>query len=216
MIFLCCFQFRLRASIGVTAIAAVIFIIFLTGLFSIAGLACFYRLRFGKYEAGKDRLIIERKTFWKKCPGVKVFRESEQAEKDQGGTIFFSIPWMMIRYIDDDPNRLTVHEDEEYIVKYGWLSARFRRTKWWFFSAWLFYELLRACFYGGAQNHPRTQLVGLLMIEVLAFIGLICTKPFESRRLNAVMVYMLSISKIATLAISVCFDPRYVSHLPGI
>ena len=54
-----------------------------------------------------------------------------------------------------------------------------------------------------------TQVFGLLVVEFVALIALIVLKPFEASRLNTLMVYILGISKIATLALSAAFDAQF-------
>ncbi|KAI9749737.1 MAG: hypothetical protein M4579_006765 [Chaenotheca gracillima] len=208
MMFLTMFQFSDKGPGGVTAVAALVFLIFFVGMLSIVAYACFYRLRLGRYQSEPDRLHFERKPF-KKVPWFGVMRDSQLDEKSQEKIFVGSLPWWRVHYVDHEPNRISVHDDEDYTRQFGWLSARFRRTRWWFFAAWVFYEFLRACFYGGAAGHPMTQIVGLLIIEIVAFVAMVILKPFEATRLNVIMVYMLGASKIATLALSATFDVRY-------
>ncbi|MCJ1363715.1 hypothetical protein MMC16_002824 [Acarospora aff. strigata] len=210
MIFLTLFQFTYRLSAGVTAISAIVFIVFLAGILTLAGYACYYRLRFGRYASEPDRLNIERRKVLKVIPRYGFVRESQKQEEKHAHKVFGgSLPWWRIHYIDHDSNRLHVHEDEDYLQKFGWLAARFRRTKWWFFAVWIVYEFVRACFYGGAAGYPMTQVFGLLVVEFIAWIATMIMKPFEGARLNALMVYLLGFSKVATLALSAAFDARF-------
>lgn len=210
MIFLALFQFTYRLSAGVTAISAIVFIVFLAGMLALAGCACYYRLRFGSYISEPDRLNIERKKVLKVVPWYGFSRESQKDEEKNAHKVFNgSLPWWRVHYIDDDSHRLSVHEDEDYQKKFGWLAARFRRTRWWFFAVWIVYEFVRACFYGGAAGHPMTQVFGLLAVEIIAWIAVIVMKPFEGARLNALVVYVLGFSKVATLALSAAFDARF-------
>ncbi|KAH0543204.1 hypothetical protein FGG08_002465 [Glutinoglossum americanum] len=208
MVFLAIFQFTLPGSIGAKAIAAIVFTAFLGGLVTIAIYACYYRLRFGRFQSEPDRLNFEGKRVGG-IPWFVTIRESQRGEKDSSRNFTSSIPWWRIHFIDDDPQRTPVHEDEDYIGKFGWLAARFRRTRWWFFAAWLVYEFVRACLYAAARTNPMAQVFGLLVVEIVALMAIIACKPFESSRLNALMVYLLGFSKVATLALSVAFDVRY-------
>ncbi|KAI9822937.1 MAG: hypothetical protein M1832_002962 [Thelocarpon impressellum] len=214
MIFLTLFQSSYKGAAGVTAIAALIFVLWFVGTLALAGYACFYRLRFGHYQSEPDRLNLEAKKVWKVVPWLRTYRDSDLADKSVARASVGSMPWWRVRYVDNDPGRLTVHEDEDYIKKYGWLAARFRRTRWWFFAVWLIYEFVRACFYGGAAGRPATQVFGLLVVEVLALVGLIILKPFEGARLNALVVYALGFSKVAVTGLSAAFDTRF--NLPRI
>ncbi|KAI9721306.1 MAG: hypothetical protein M1812_002468 [Candelaria pacifica] len=213
MIFLTIFQFSYKSSVGVTAIAAIVFLIFFAGMFSIVGYACFYRLRFGRFASEPDRLNMEKTKGWANIPWYGVRRESQRAKAMQQ-TSAGSIPWIRFYYLDKDKQRPSVHEDEHYTKKFGWLAARFRRTRWWFFVVWLVYEFIRACFYGGAVGHPMTQVFGLLAVEIVALIAIVAIKPFEGARLNSLMVYMLGFSKITTLGLSAAFHVRF--NLPRI
>lgn len=210
MIFLALFQFTYRLSAGVTAISAIVFIVFLAGMLALTGYACYYRLRFGRYASEPDRLNIERKKVLKVITWYAFTRESKRDEEKNAHKVFNgSLPWWRVHYVDRDSHRLSVHDDEDYQKKFGWLAARFRRTRWWFFAVWIVYEFIRACFYGGAAGHPMTQVFGLLAVEIIAWIAIIAIKPFEGARLNALMVYLLGFSKVATLALSAAFDARF-------
>ena len=209
MIFLTLFQFTYKGSAGVTAIAVIVFLLFFAGLFGIAAYACFYRLRLGRYATSPDRIHLEKTKALGFLPWYGFTRESSRSEKSNPRPSAGSIPGWRVSYIDEDPQRLDVHHDEDFNMKFGWLSARFRRTRWWFFAVWIVYEFVRACFYGGAAGYPMTQVFGLLAVECIALIAIIAMKPFEGARLNALMVYLLGFSKVATLALSAAFDARF-------
>ncbi|KAI9844735.1 MAG: hypothetical protein M1838_002055 [Thelocarpon superellum] len=209
MILLTLFQSSYKGTVAVTALAAIVFVLFLGGTLVIAGYACFYRLRHGHYLSAPDRLHFQRTMVWKVVPWVGSFRESQGGEKGSDRVSLGSIPWRHVRYVDHDPQRVTVHEDEAFIRKFGWLAARYRRTRWWFFAVWLIYEFVRACFYGGAAAHPMTQVFGLLVVEIIAFIAIIKLKPFEGTRLNVIMVYLLGFSKVFTTGLSATFVTQF-------
>ncbi|MCJ1283161.1 hypothetical protein MMC26_002488 [Xylographa opegraphella] len=209
IMFLTLFQFVYKGSGGVTAIAAIVFLIFFVGMLGIAGYACYYRVRFGKYSTSADRLHLERTKALGFMPWYGFSRESRRSEKIGPKPSAGSLPWWRITYDDHDPERREVHGDEDYIKKFGWLSARFRRTKWWFFSVWLIYEFIRACFYGAAAGQPLVQVFGLLIVEFIAFVTVIFVRPFEGARLNTLMVYVLGFSKVSTVALSAAFDSHF-------
>jgi len=209
MMFLTLFEFAYKGSAGVTAIAALVFIVFFVGMFGIAGYALFYRLRLGRYESVPERLHLEKKKGFGPLPWYGFELESHRSEKSDQKVSAGSLPWWNIHYVEEDPQRLEVHQDEDYTTKFGWLAARFRRTRWWFFALWLVYEFVRACFYGGAAGRPLTQVFGLLVVEFIALIVIVTLKPFEGARLNALMVYLLGFSKVATVALSAAFDARF-------
>ncbi|KAL8731139.1 MAG: hypothetical protein Q9181_004408 [Wetmoreana brouardii] len=209
IIYLTLFQFTYKGSGGVTAIATLVFLLFFLGLFIAAGYACFYRLRYGHYELKQDRMHFESTKALGSVPWIRLVCESRRSEKSESKASFVSMPWWSVHYISEDTQRIEVHEDEDYIVKFGWLYARFRRTRWWFFALWLIYEFVRASFYGGAAGHPMTQVFGLMVVEFIALITIVMLRPFEGARLNALMVYVLGFSKVATLALSAAFDIRF-------
>ena len=203
------FQLSIHGAAGVMAVAVLIFLIFLFGVLGIAGYACFYRLRFGHYESSPDRLYLKGKKAMKFLPWFGAVRKSSledaEASKRPGG----GMPFFRVRYIDNDPGRTTVHQDQAYIKKFGWLSARYRRTRWWFFAVWAGYQLVRACFIGGASGSPQAQVFGLFVVEIIALIAIVWINPFEGARNTALSVYMLGISKVATAGLSIAFLPSF-------
>ena len=209
MTFLALFQLTYRGSAGVTALAVIVLLILMVGLFGVAGYACYARLRFGRFEIVGDRLHLEKIKAPGLVPWCQLELGSRRSEKSDPGISLGSIPCWKIHYVAEDGRKLEVHEDEDYVRRFGWLSARFRRSRWWFFAAWLAYEFVRACFYGGAAGAPMNQVFGLLAIEFIALVAIVWTKPFEGARLNLIMVYLLGFSKVATLALSAAFDARF-------
>ena len=209
MMFLAMFEFTFWGHGGVTAIAALVFIIILVSTIYWAFIACHERLRLGHYEVKSNRFHFEKRRFLGFVPWLGFELDSRRSQKSDLRPSLCSLPIKSIHYFSHDPQRIGVHQDEEFVKRRGWLTARFRRTRWWFFTAWLLYEFIRACFYAGAAGHPMTQVFGLLVVEIFALITIIAAKPFEGARLNALMVYLLGFSKVATLALSAAFDPRF-------
>lgn len=202
------YQFSYGGKSGIIAIAAIVFITFFFGMLALSFYACYFRLRFGNYASSPDRVHLQRKRVMKFIPWYGLVRESNMEESDKAKTSG-SISFFRVHYIDQDKERQSVHQDEEYTMRFGWLSARYRRTRWWFFSFWVVYQFVRACFVGGARNNPAAQVFGNLVVEIIAFIALIWINPFEGSRNTALAVYMLGISKVATAGLSVAFLPRY-------
>jgi hypothetical protein len=205
MIFLTLFQFTYGGAASVLAIGAIVFIIFFVGIFGIAGYACYYRLRVGNWVSEPDRINLERTKVLKFIPWYHFHRASKanDPEKIYAG----SLPGWKLSHNAETAK--SIHEDDEYTKKFGWLASRFRRTKWWFFAAWLGYEFVRACFYAGASGHPMVQVFALLVIEFIAFMAIIKIRPYEGQRLNVIMVYLLGFSKVATVALSAAFDVSF-------
>jgi hypothetical protein len=197
MLYLALFQFTLGGFAGVLAIAAVVFSIFTLGLLGVAVYALYYRLRHDRLVADSARLNVER--------GIG----DNPSTLDEKGSPKFSIPFRRFCFSNADSDLPHVHDDTDFTNKFGWLSARFRRSKWWFFAFWLVYELVRACFYGGAAGESQTQVFGLLAWEILSLVIIVWMRPFESNRLNFIMVYALGFSKVASVALSSAFDARF-------
>ncbi|KAF2655494.1 TRP-domain-containing protein [Lophiostoma macrostomum CBS 122681] len=218
MVFLCLFQFTYLAAPGPVAVACIVFLIMLFGLGGLAGYACSYRIKFGQYVSEPDRVHLEKKKILKFIPWYGVSRASNSPtseEKAHSG----SLRWWRVRAASESEK--SIHDDEDFTKKFGWLASRFRRTRWWFFVVWLVYEFIRACFLAGASGHPMTQVFGLLVVEFFAFVGIIILRPFEGQRLNLLVVYVLGFSKVATVALSAAFDhefnlPRIITTVIGV
>nr|POF05890.1 putative membrane protein [Quercus suber] len=220
MMFLTIFQFTYSSSDGVKAIAAIVFIIFLVGVIALALQAVLSKKTKDGLDS-KSRFRIERRTLLSgKVPWYSINRNHldpeahfDQPIESQERPKFAWARMKSVMSLHTEEPKVdqshNIHDDEEYIMKHGWLAARFRRSRWWFFTAWIGYEFLRAAFYGGASGSPLVQTFGLLVIECLAFVFVLWAKPFEGRRLNVLVVYCLGISKIATVALSAAFDVQF-------
>ncbi|KFX93587.1 hypothetical protein V490_04776 [Pseudogymnoascus sp. VKM F-3557] len=223
MMTLSIYQFTISGPAGVIAIAAIVFSAFFAGLLGIAAYCCYHRLRFGSYETGIDHVIISRKKVWKFIPWPVFSWHSKASDADETAAthvdslpVLGSFPVFVVRYVDYDPQRQSVHEDTHFIKRYGWLSARFRRTRWWFFTLWFLYQFVRACFVGGASRNPEAQVIGLLVVEIIAVIVVIALRPFEGNRNTALGVYLLGLSKVVTAGLSIAFLPRYnLARIPA-
>ena len=228
LMFLTIFQFTYDSSASVKAIAAIVFVIFIIGIPGIAAYAFYYKRHFtGKHATGGPAQV-EHKKLLGVIPVVpkKTTRalasEAEQLPDSKSSTKPF---WKREKSADSEINPAddvdNIHDYDDYTMKFGWLVSRFRRTRWWFFTVWIFYELLRAIFYGAASGYALAQVFGLLIIEFLAFVYIIWARPFEGRRLNFIVVYCLGFSKVASVALSAAFDvsfnlPRIITTVIGI
>lgn len=214
MMTLTLFQFSYGGKGGVIAVAVIMFLIFFAGLLGTCFYACFYRVRFGKYESSPDRIHFQPKKFMKIFPGFTTVRESNLDEEDKSKSTT-SVSFFKIDFVDNDSERQGVHENIEFTKRFGWLSARYRRTRWWFFAFWVVYQFVRACFIGGARSSPTAQVFGIFVWEVIAFIAIVWINPFEGARNTALAVYMLGISKVATAGLSISFLPQFkVARIP--
>ena len=209
MMLLTLFQFVYKGPAGVTVIAVIVFLVFFVGLLGISGLSCFYRLRCGSFSRMPGRLHFERTKTLGYIPWYGIKRESQRGKEANVKPSAGSLPWWKIKYTNEDPQKIDVHYDEEYLKRYGWLYARFRKSKWWFASFWLVYEFVRACFFGGAAGYPISQVFGLLAVEFIGLLAIIKMKPFEGARLNTIIVYLLGLSKVLTVALSSAFHPQF-------
>ncbi|KAJ4356322.1 uncharacterized protein N0V89_004354 [Didymosphaeria variabile] len=205
LMFLTLFQFSYLSSSRPVALASVVFVTMLLALGGLAGYACFHRIQFGRYTSEPDRLNIEKKRLLKVIPWYRLERNSD-FPRSEDKTYAGSIRWWTISSASEEQS---VHDDDGYTKRFGWLTARFRRTRWWFFAVWLVYEFARACFLAAASGSPMVQVFGLLAVEFIAFIGLVILRPFEGQRLNVIAVYFLGFSKVVTVALSAAFDIRF-------
>ncbi|GAB7363226.1 hypothetical protein MBLNU230_g3508t1 [Neophaeotheca triangularis] len=219
MILLTTFQFTYAASAGVTAVAAIVFIIFLVGLPGACVYACFYKIRLGNMESNPERFQTERKKLLGVIPWFGTKRvppachneqgQGEQEPEDKTKMPFWKRSNSAQPGLDGEQDVRSIHDDEAYTKRFGWLAARFRRTKWWFFAFWVPYEFVRGVFYGAGAGQALAQVFGLLVVEVLAFAFMIWARPFESTRLNVLVVYCLGFSKVATVGLSAAFDIQW-------
>lgn len=205
------FQFTLRGPAGPTAIAAMVCIIFLVGVGGLTAYACYFRFDGGKFELCRDPIRFERGRLFNKIPFIAATRTSQvdEAETREKPYLFGTILFARIKYTARDPDRPTVHNDEGFIKRFGWLAARYRRTRWWFPPAYIGYLFVRACFIGGGARNPLAQVFGLFIFEILALLAIIKLSPFESSRITAMAIWMLSISKIVTTGLSIAFLPAF-------
>lgn len=214
MMTLTLFQFSYGGKAGPIAIAVIVFVIFFLGAIGLAAYACFYRVKFGKYESSPDRVHFQRKKVMKFIPWYRTMRESSMEEEDKANSAG-SISFFQIKFVHNDSENQSVHENAHYTKRFGWLSARYRRSRWWFFAFWVVYQFVRACFIGGARASPTAQVFGIFVWELIAFIAIVTINPFEGARNTALAVYMLGISKVATAGLSIAFLPQFnVARIP--
>ena len=217
MMFLTIFQFTYSAAPGPLALAAVVFALFFFGMFGIAWYAIrSYRARFGEWISDIDRVRLGKSRLGRLVPIKKVPVNSGTADNELSSSQEQHSEERRSQdkqssNIEDDSLviPLGAHDDKEYTKKFGWLASRFRRSRWWFFCAWLVYECVRAAFYAGASGHALVQVFALLAIEFIAFLLIMAVRPFEGQRLNIILVYLLGFSKVSTVALSAAFDVSF-------
>lgn len=212
------FQFTYESSGAVKGVAAAVFGIFFIGMPGLAIYACVYKKRIDGSRGIADNqrheqrgLLAKVSVLRKKSIGPRRDQEQGQSQQEPGTKADSKPFWSSWRNIvqGDEAVHKSIHDDEDYTIKFGWLAARYRRSRWWFFTFWLLYEFVRAAFYGGASGYPLVQVFGLLIVEIIAFVFILWAKPFEGRRLNLLVVYCLGFSKVTTVALSAAFDVQF-------
>lgn len=201
------YQFSIGGSAGAKALTAIFFVLFLFGIGGLAIYACFLRLKSGQCSVQKDRILVIRDKWLRVVPSVCFVRLSTLKETELPGGQIGSIPFIQLLDHDDDADHVNIPEDKAYVKRFGWLSARYRRARWWFYGCNLLYQLVRAVFVGGVGASPEAQVYGLLIFEVIALVVFAKLRPFEGRRNMALAVWMLGTSKILTTGLSVAFLP---------
>ncbi|KAI1370730.1 TRP-domain-containing protein [Hypoxylon crocopeplum] len=203
------FQFAIRGSAGPTAIAAVVFIIFVVGMGGLVLYALHFRLRSSTFSIDPDRILLRRGKVLGCIPCVVPVRLSQLKEEELGEKPAGSLPFVRWHFVDNDPSRRNVHQDEPYVKRFGWLSARYRLSRWWFFAFWLTYQFIRGCFLGGASSSPLAQVFGLFIIDILVLVIIAALNPYEGQRNTALAVWLLALSRVATTGLSIAFLPDF-------
>lgn len=203
------FQFAIHGSAGPTAIAAIVFIIFMVGVGGLVLYALHFRLRFSRFSVDPDRILLHRGKIMGFIPCVIPIRLSQLKEEELGEKPTGSLPFVRWHFVDNDANRKNVHQDEPYVKRFGWLSARYRLSRWWFFALWLTYQFVRGCFLGGASGSPLAQVFGLFIVDILALVIIAALNPYEGQRNTALAVWLLAISRVVTTGLSIAFLPDF-------
>ena len=198
------------------AVTTIVFLVYLIGVGTLVGYACLARIRGGKFLVERDELVMS----WKTGMGwMSTHKQKQEADGKNKRVVEKNMPIgkplctissvPRIKHINNDPGRPSVHLDQGYIKTFGWLSARYRRTRWWFFACHIAYLFVRATFLGGGIRNPIAQVCGLLALEVLALCATAVLGPFEGTRNMALAGWMLGITKILTTALSMAFLPQW-------
>jgi len=202
-------QFTIRMTVGPIAVATVVFILGLIGIIALVASGCKTRTREGRFQVMADRAVFYHTKLWKKLPAVTLAWGSTLREHDVQVRALVTIPLFRARHVNTDPNRKTVHLDEPFVEKFGWLTARYRRTRWWFLAYHITYLFCRAAFLGGGWRSPHVQVYGVLAVDIVNFAVAALLVPFEGARNTAMGVWILGICKIVTTGISIVFLPEF-------
>ncbi|KAI5302898.1 hypothetical protein KEM56_000239 [Ascosphaera pollenicola] len=181
LIFSTTFQLSLNGRAGIVFLAVVVFLLISGCVFAIVYHAIFAALK-----------------------------DTERETCSAGDNIKFLLvnSWADLRFCGFRIRLTPINHDPEYLREFGWLSARFRQERWWWFAATFAYDFLRGCILGGASDNPFGQIFVSLALEILMFAWSIWMKPYEATRLNILAVYLLGFSKVLTVGLSVAFHPR--------
>lgn len=93
------------------------------------------------------------------------------------------------------------NEDTMQKSPQGALIAPYKYTKYYFFLVALFAPVIRAAFVSLARSNGFVQVVGLVTLEVLYMIILLCIRPFHNRRGDVFEVTIAFIRLISTGAL---------------
>lgn len=117
-------------------------------MWGIISYALFYDLRAGGVAEEPDCMFFERTRLLRCLPWYQLTRRARWQEAKNPQYSWVSFPWWNISHSSGEDNEVSVHADEGFLVGFGWLSARFTQSSWWFSPAGLVYESTTACFFG--------------------------------------------------------------------
>ncbi|KAK3905006.1 hypothetical protein C8A05DRAFT_31215 [Staphylotrichum tortipilum] len=200
-------QFTILDPIGPVAVAIAVFVVAVIGIVFLAAVGCRARTRDGRFHFEVDRLVFYPTKVGKKIPGVGAAWEASLREYAVDVRPLFTVPMYRIRHLNADPDRPSVHLDEPFVKRFGWLTARYRRTRWWFLTYHVTYLLCRAAFLGGGWQSPHTQVYGVLVFDIINFLVAVVLAPYESDRNNAMGVWILGICNIFTSGAATAYLP---------
>ncbi|KAK1782793.1 hypothetical protein QBC45DRAFT_483226 [Copromyces sp. CBS 386.78] len=203
------YQFTYGGSGDATVIAGVSFAVFLIGVTVLVALGIHSRTKSGRFECGTEELIFHRGKMLGCLPGLTPTWARTAKENELEVQPVFTISLFRIRHVDDDPDRPTVHEDQAFVKSWGWMTARYRRTRWWFTAFYVPYLFARAAFIGGGAQNVYAQIYGLLVLDIVSFAIMVIINPFEGARNTAMGIWILSICKIFTTGLSIAFLPEF-------
>lgn len=200
-------QFTILDPIGPVAVAIAVFVVAIIGIVFLAAIGCRARTRDGRFHFVVDGLAFYPTKIRGKIPGLGAAWQTSLREYAVDVRPVFSIPMFRIRHLNADPNRPTVHLDEPFIKRFGWLTARYRRMRWWFLTYHVTYLSVRAAFLGGGWQSPRGQVYGVLVFDIINFLIAVVLAPYESARNTVMGVWILGICNIFTSGAATAYLP---------
>lgn len=205
------FQFSYGGKTGVIILAAIIFLVILGGVLAISLHAYFYGNQCNDFEIKSKQYPIQKHKIISSIlrhrapPESKVGKENGKLEKSPFNS---QAAEEIVASANEGSEISNIHHNIRFTKRIGWLSARFKHTRWWFFGVWAIYQFIRACLAGGARAHPTVQVIGIFVWEVIALIAMIILNPWEGTRNTVLAVWILGISKIVTSGLSIAFIPQ--------
>ncbi|KIH87378.1 intradiol ring-cleavage dioxygenase [Sporothrix brasiliensis 5110] len=205
------FQFTQHSSPGSTALAAIVLAILVAG----AAYMCTDAIRRRNKHRPPQGSFSATQSLSPKSPSFTKRRANRGKRR--------------ISYLEDDGDfearqRPGVHQDEKYIKRYGWLSARYKASCYWFFAVHLGTQFARACVLGGGADNvsvadatnntltgiaaPTAQLVVLLLFEIAVLATYAYWRPIESSRNLALGVWVLGMGRILVAALCIGLLPQ--------
>lgn len=201
---------------GPVALAAVFFAVFVVGMGGIAACALHHRLRAGRFSLEPDRILLRPAKMMGCVPCLALVRLSQLREAEFPQKPAGSLPFVRWHFADDDAGWARAHDDESYIKRFGWLSSRYRVSRWWYFGFWLSYQFVRAGFIGLAAGWPTRQVFGLFIVDFLSLSVVAAIDPYEGERNSTLGVWLLGVAKLVTTGLSVAFLPDFaISRIPA-
>ncbi|KAH6855242.1 hypothetical protein B0I37DRAFT_350444 [Chaetomium sp. MPI-CAGE-AT-0009] len=200
-------QFTSRLTAGPVVVAVIVFVLVFVGITALVATGFKTRTRGSKLEVSSDRVVCYHKKMLGKVPSLALIRDSTVKRHSLEVQPIFTIPFFRVGHANNDPSQPSVHQDKAFVSKFGWLTARYRRTRWCFLAYHLGYLFCRAALLGGGWQSPHAQIYGVLVVDILNFVLAASLAPFEGVRNTVMGIWILGICKIITTGISITFLP---------
>ncbi|RKF57230.1 Flavin carrier protein 2 [Golovinomyces cichoracearum] len=208
------YQFSYGGKAGQVVIAVIVFLITFGGCLAACFYVTFYQIQNNYCEMKPDGIPLQPQKH-RKSLNLQNTTDNKLVDDKEEFESSLSVSHTKIKtLVAQDNQSQEIHGYIKIRKRYGWLLARYRSTRWWFFIVWVIYQFVRACLIGGAREHPMAQVIGLFIWEIIAFVTLIIINPWEGTRNTVLAVWLLGISKVVTSGLSIAFLPQF--YLPRI
>ncbi|OAA63605.1 intradiol ring-cleavage dioxygenase [Niveomyces insectorum RCEF 264] len=248
------FQLTLRSAPGSTALAALVFALFVGGL----AWACACALRDGRGRGGSSRGPAWLPVSWTRGKRRAQDVETRLTKGKENGKLRqlrqqlahekLGLPPHSGPAEDDETQppstasattasgsgTVGVHQNDDYIKRFGWLGARYRADRWWFFAVYLLFQLVRACILGGGgTNDPvsgggsissssggggdgggrgngrqTAQVLVLVLFDGFTLLAYAYARPLEGRRNTAAGVWILGGGRLLVSGLCIGLLPQ--------